>query len=176
MPARSSPYSTNRTGCGMGRTCTICTHDQRNRIDWELVTRTPYRTIAGQYGVSKPALQRHAKVHIPQKLALAEKAEQAAEADKLLWDLRRLQQHTLKTLLAAEKDGDPLTLLKAVGEARRNVELMSKLRGELDESPRINVSLSVSDEWVDVRTKIVEALDPYPEARESVVRALETAT
>lgn len=159
----------------MTRTCTICRHDERNRIDWELVTRTPYRAIASQYGVSKPALQRHAKVHIPQKLALAEKAEQAAEADKLLWDLRRLQQHTLKTLLGAEKEEDPITLLRAVGEARRNVELMSKLRGELDESPRINVSLSVSDEWVDLRTRIIEALEPHPEARESVVRALEAS-
>lgn len=166
----------------MTRTCTICRHDQRNRIDWELVTRTPYRAIASQYGVSKPALQRHAKVHIPQKLALAEKAERAAEADKLLWDLRRLQQHTLKILLDAEKPGegeedkrDPVLLLKAVAEARRNIELMSKLRGELDESPRINVSLTVSDEWTDLRARIVAALEPHPEARESVVRAIERA-
>lgn len=74
-----------------------------------------------------------------------------------------------------EEGGNPTILLRAVSEARRNIELMSKLRGELDESPRINVSLSVSQEWTDLRTKIIKALEPHPEARESVVRALEAS-
>ena len=165
----------------MTRTCTVCTHEQRNEVDRLLVARTPYRKITERFFVSQAALSRHLKAHPPQKLALAEKAEQAAEADALLWDLSRIQRHTLKTLLDAEKEGseeeggNPTILLRAVSEARRNIELMSKLRGELDESPRINVSLSVSQEWTDLRTKIIKALEPHPEARESVVRALEAS-
>ena len=166
----------------MSKTCSVCIHEQRHEVDRLLVARTPYRKITERFGLSQAALSRHLKAHLPQKLALAEKTEQAIEADRLLWDLRRLQQHTLKVLLDAEKTGDgeederdPHLLLKAVAEARRNTELMLKASGDLTDSPTVNISLSVSQEWTDLRTRIIRALEPHPEARESVLRALETS-
>lgn len=162
----------------MSKPCSVCTHKQRHEVDRLLVARTPYRKITERFFVSQAALSRHLRAHLPQKLALAEQTEQAVEADRLLWDMRKLQQHTLKVLLDAEKpdeDGqsDPNLLLKAVAEARRNTELMLKASGDLNDGPTVNISLSVSQEWTDLRTRIILAVDDHPEAREPVLRAIE---
>ncbi len=52
----------------MPRRCTICTHKSRAKIDKALVARNPFRTIAGQYQVSKSALVRHHDDHLPAAL------------------------------------------------------------------------------------------------------------
>ncbi len=56
----------------MARTCTVCAHEGRAEIDSRLVRREPYRDIARHYGVSKDALSRHVKIHLPEQLTLAE--------------------------------------------------------------------------------------------------------
>src|SRR5215204_4092102 len=77
----------------------------------------------------------------------------------------------------------PANLLKAreVEEAARaddlldqvrNLELLGKLAGELDERPVVN--LNVSPEWLELRTVIVGALEPHPAAHRAVLRALES--
>jgi hypothetical protein len=152
------------------RTCTVCAHPERAEIDRRTVLRLPYRTIADQFGVSKTALIRHAKQHLPETLRLAEQARKAEEADRLLWDLRRLQARTLAALGEAEGAGDLPTALRAVKEARENLTLMMKARGDLDERPVLNVL--VNPQWISLRTEIVAALRPFPEAREAVAERL----
>jgi hypothetical protein len=63
--------------------------------------------------------------------------------------------------------------LSAIREARGNLELLAKLLGELDERPMLN--LNISPEWLELRAVIVEALEPYSEARGAVLSALEGA-
>ena len=154
----------------MVRTCTICRHEDRAEVERALVQREPYRHIATRYDVSTGALQRHAREHLPELLAKAHEAEQAARADELLMDVRRLQEKTLLTLQHAEASGEWSVLLRAVREARENIELLARLRGELDMRPVINLVLS--PEWLELRALIVGALEPHPEAREAVVHAI----
>jgi len=59
----------------------------------------------------------------------------------------------------------------AIREARGNIELLAKLLGELDERPVIN--LVAAPEWIQIRTAILVALQPYPEARVTVAEALD---
>jgi hypothetical protein len=47
----------------MPRTCTICQHGKREKIDGDLVACVPLRRIAAQYATSTGALQRH-RCHI----------------------------------------------------------------------------------------------------------------
>jgi len=129
-----------------------------------------YRDIAGQYGVSKTAVSRHTKEHLPDLLTKAHEAEQLAEADKLLTDIRKIQVRTLLMLQEAEKSGDLRTALAAVREARNNIALLGELRGALDRRPVVNVL--VSPEWLELRALIVGALEPHPAARDAVVRAI----
>jgi predicted transcriptional regulator len=155
----------------MPRVCTVCRHDERREIDRQLVSRAfSYRDIARQFGVSKDAVSRHVKEHLPELLTRAHEAEQLAEADKLLTDIRKIQVQTLLMLQGAEKSGDLRTALAAVREARNNVTLLAELRGQLDRRPQINLVLS--PEWLELRTLIVGALEPHPDAREAVVQAI----
>lgn len=154
----------------MSRTCTICTNADRQAIDKALVEGQSFRTIAHQWGVSIDALKRHKRDHLPQALAQAHQAAQVAHGGDLLSQIEALQQKTLVILSKAEAKNDNITALKAIGEARRNLELLAELTHELNRNPQVNILLS--PDWVRLRSLILNALLPYPEARQRVAAAL----
>jgi hypothetical protein len=155
----------------MPRTCTVCTHDEAHAINVDLIHRESYRTISDRYGLSQTALKRHGRDHIPKLLVEARQAVEVAEADDLLGEVRDLQARTLAILEATEETDEHRLALAAIREARGNLELLARLLGELSEAPTVNIHLH--PEWVEIRTAIVVALEPHPEARESVLRALD---
>ena len=116
-------------------------------------------------------MRRHRDGHIPATLADAQQAAEVADADALLAQVRDLQARALKILDRAEDAGDLRTALGAIREARGNLELLGRLAGELQDAPTVNLYLSA--EWLELRTTIITALEPYQEAREAVLRALE---
>lgn len=154
----------------MPRSCTICSHPGREAIDRALVEGVAFPALVAEYRVSKDALSRHKANHLPAKLVMAEKAGEVAEADELLGQVQDLHARTLAILEAAESTREHRTALSAIREARSNLELLAKLLGELDDSPKVNITLS--PEWLELRTVIVGALEPYTEARESVLKAI----
>ncbi len=155
----------------MPRRCTICAHESRTEIDRALVSREPYRAIACRFDVGRESLRRHVEEHLPETLALAEKAREAARADDLLDQIRALQGVTFRALKRAEAAEDWAVLFRAVREGRQNAETMGKLLGRLDERPQINISMN--PQWLELRAVIVSALEPHEAARNAVLRALE---
>jgi hypothetical protein len=151
----------------------VCAHDESHVINVELVSRAPYRDIARRFGVSKDALKRHSAEHVPQLLVQAKQAVDSSNADDLIRQVKGLQNKTIQLLRAAEDSGEIRTALAAIREARGNVELLAKLRQIIDERPQINLVLS--PEWMELRTVIVQALEPYDEAKAAVARALAEA-
>lgn len=148
----------------MGRTCTICVHEDRAAIDEALAMRSgSLRTVADQFRVSKTALIRHKADHLPAKLLKAQEAKEAACASDLLAQMEDLQRRTLEILQAPENQR---VAVAAIGQARANVELLAELTGKLAHQPTVNVLISA--EWVTVRSALLEALLPYPEARAAV--------
>jgi hypothetical protein len=157
----------------MPRRCTVCAHPKVEAIDMALVAGEPYRSVANRYeSLSQASVQRHSENHLPATLAQAKGAEMIAHADDLLEQVRDLQVRTFAILEAAEASEQHRTALSAIREARGNLELLAKLLGELDERPVTNIL--ISPEWLELRTVIVTALEPYSDARESVVRALDS--
>jgi hypothetical protein len=155
----------------MPRSCTVCTHPDKAQIDEALVAGVPAAEISGRYRtIGERALRRHKANHLPAKLVMAEKAEEVAQADDLLDQLKDLQTRTLAILEAAESTNQHRTALSAIREARSNLELLAKLLGELDERPQVNVLLS--PQWLELRVAIVGSLEGYPEAKEAVLRAI----
>src|SRR5262252_4292095 len=61
----------------MPRVCTICTHPDRPAVERALRGRTPLRTIATRWSVSKTALLRHRDAHMPRAPVLSQPAEPA---------------------------------------------------------------------------------------------------
>ncbi len=153
----------------MPRVCTVCAHPEREAIDAALVSGEPMRGIARRFAVSEDALNRHRRDHIAATLAKAEAAETVA-ADDLLGQVQMLQAKTLAILHQAEAAGGLTVALAAVREARGNIELLAKLTHQLSERPTVNVLLS--PEWLSVRTALMLALRPHPEAAAAVTASL----
>jgi hypothetical protein len=154
----------------MPRTCLICQRSDRASIDAALVAGTPIRSIALQIGVSHMAVQRHKAEHLPTQLAQAHAAEEVAQADVLLSQVRTLHAKSCTILERAEAEGDLRTALMGIREARSCLELLAKLLGELSDAPQVNVL--VMPEWLAVRSTLLAALAPYGEARAAVASAL----
>lgn len=154
----------------MARRCSICAHERRGDIDALLLEGAPFRHIASRFGVSTGALQRHKAEHLPAELLKSREAEELASADNLLAQLRDLQQRTLRILEAAEgSKEDHLVALRAVGEARRNLELLARLTELLGPDTQVNLNVTIDAR---VQQVILDALAPYPEARLAVADAL----
>jgi hypothetical protein len=107
-------------------------------------------------------------------LAHAARAEEVAEADSLLERIEALQSRTLTILEATEETQDHRIALSAIREARNNLELIGEVTKELNRTPTLNLQLNA--EWIEIRTEIMQALEPYSEARGAVLRALESAS
>lgn len=92
------------------------------------------------------------------------------DADNLLGQVADLQGQAQGIKDKAEAAGDLKTALQGIRELVRIVALLAKLRGELDERPVVNVLLS--PQWLEVRAVLLQALTPYPDARQAAARAL----
>ena len=153
----------------MPRVCTVCAHSDRPGIDEALVSGTSLRNIAEQFGLAVSSLHRHKHGHVPVALAKARDAQKVADAEGLLGQIQKLTAEARKIKSMAEDKGDLRTALSAIRELVRMVELLAKLRGELDESPKVAV-VSLP-EW----RHVVRVLDSYPQVRLEVARALESS-
>lgn len=154
----------------MPRKCTVCAHPNRDDIDKMILDGESLRDIAGRFGTSSSSLQRHKQDHLPRTLLRAQEVGEVARADSLLDQVYDLQARAINILNHAETDGDQRTALAAIREARGCLELQGKLVGLLQENTQVNVL--VQPEWTEVRAVVFQALEPHPEARMTVARAL----
>jgi len=89
----------------MGRTCSICIHQQREAIERALVADEPQRGMAQRFGVSRQALGRHVTEHMPAVLATAQHAQQeraaahaVAVGEQIATQEARGQEHALDVM------------------------------------------------------------------------------
>ena len=154
----------------MPRVCTVCSHLDRPAIDQALVNRHPFRRIAPRFGLSVRSLIRHHDDHLPEVLARAKEAEEAAQADDLRAELRSLRDRTYGLLERAEQAGDIKAAFTGIREIRSTIELLAEMAGKLDRKPTVNLWLA--PEWLAVRAAMLSALMAYPEARVAVAQSL----
>lgn len=160
----------------MPRSCSVCGHSDRVQIDREIVAGIAYRDIAGRFELSKSAIERHAGEHIAELISRSRELRDFVDADQLVGELRVLRETTLGILEEARIGGEHSVALSAIGRLQQQAELVARLLGELVERQRVEtVDLAVSDRWKRLRSVIVEALAPHPEARAAVMAALEDA-
>ncbi len=157
----------------MARTCTVCSHPEKEEIDRLLVRGDSIAGIARDFAVSEDALKRHFDNHVPKTLAASPSAKEITDADKLLSEIEEVKNRALRLLDKAENAqdtrvyGPPSQYLK---EFREYVRLMAELSGKLAARPQITIINH--PQWIELRTVIIEALDPYPDAKAAVVRAI----
>jgi len=154
----------------MPRKCTICEHPKVEEINKALLETQNIAKVAKQYGVNYYPLHRHKESHLPAELTKAQEAQEVAKADSLLAQVTELRDKALSILDKAEQAGDLRTALQGIKEARGCLELLARLQGELQEQTIVNIL--INPQWLSLRTVILQALEPYPEARQAVARAL----
>jgi hypothetical protein len=124
------------------KTCGICSHPERAAIDAALVANTSLRAIAGQYGTTKSALDRHRK-HIPAALTKAKQASEVADATSLVSRVERLMSRMENICTKAMEQEHWTGAVGASRELRGCLELLGKLSGELKQ-PGVNLSIKQS--------------------------------
>jgi nanoRNase/pAp phosphatase (c-di-AMP/oligoRNAs hydrolase) len=114
----------------------VCRHPQREAIDKALVAGQPYWDIAGRYGTSKTALQRHKADHLRELVAEARGRQAAHEAAlgtavreqetakveqalDILRQLKAINAASVAILHEARQAGNAETALKAVDRVLR---------------------------------------------------------
>ena len=154
----------------MPRKCSVCEHIQVKEIDKSLVNGTGLRKIAKRFSLSTTAVYRHKK-HLNGTLIKASEIKKITHADNLMEQISNLQSRALNILSKTEQAQDWRAATGAIREARGCLELLCRLAGELKEVQTVNVI--VSPQWVELRTTIIEALEPHPEAKFAVLGALQ---
>lgn len=106
---------------------------------------------------------------------LPEQAERLALDDELadvdvLAEIRALYRRMIGFLRRAEEADNWPAVRAFHAEARKDLELLAKLLGELGDG---TINLTLSPQWLEFRAVIVGALETHPEAREAVLAALE---
>jgi hypothetical protein len=112
---------------------------------------------------------RHKENHLPTILSKAQEAEEVSHSDDLLDQLRKLKDRAMGILDKAEKAELLTTALGAIREIRGVLETFAKLSGQLQETATVNIT--VSSEWLQLRTVILEAVGPHPEVRDKLIQA-----
>ena len=156
----------------MPRVCTLCRHKHRAEIDAAIVHMVSYRDIVKQFRVSLSAVHRHASNHLPATIARAREALSVTRGDTLLEQVRRLLGEAWMGLARAEAGNDLREMAVMMSQVRGTLELLARVFGEIQETTTVNVI--VLPEWQRLRTRVVDALVPYPKARAAVIMALET--
>ena len=156
----------------MPRVCSICTHAQRADIDKALASGQVPAAVSALFRVSEDAVTRHKARHLPAALAKAQDAHEVATADGLLRELLALRDRAYTLLETAESAGDVRTALMGIREARECLALMGRIAGELKDAPTVQVAVVTSPEWVAIRSAMMDALRPYPDAQQAVSAAL----
>ncbi len=103
-----------------------------------------------------------------------DEAENLDNRHNLVDRMEDLHSRAASILRRAERAEDFRTALGAIREARACLELLGRLQGELKEGETVNIL--ISHEWIELRAIILETLEPYPDARMSVTKALEDRT
>lgn len=159
----------------MGRKCTVCSHLKRAAIDQALLDDSePVVGIAERYSLSATAVARHRDTHLAERLAAV--AERNANADirqalDVIGQLREINEATKDVLKVARDKENHGLALRAIDRLQQQIELQAKLIDLINDAPTINVT--VSPQWIELRTTIIAALENYPEARQSVTQALQ---
>ena len=103
--------------------CSVCSHPSRPEIDRGLMKGVPYRSLAGQFGLSPSALCRHTK-HLARQLDFQQRREVASRQDALLEKLDLLDTRLDRLFNSAL---DLRSLHVALGCIRESLRLHSQI-------------------------------------------------
>jgi hypothetical protein len=166
----------------MGRKSKIESHPQSEEIISLLFNGAKNPDILRRYsGITEDDLDYYRANKLPEVLskskdlqALADEIEQADihKGDTYLQLVIGLQKKALDALGQQDASSDPKAWAMVSREARGYLELMGKALDRIRDAPQAQITVINAPEWIELRTLIIGALEPYPAAREAVIHAI----
>ncbi len=185
----------------MSRTgCVICTHKKAAQINERLINKPhsgeSFQIIADYFGVSQTTLQNHYKgnpdknepSHISELLSKSVDAKETLKADNTFSEYQKaktriedLSKKTYDLLAKAEVADNHNACIGYIrearaqeGELREQRKFVAELEGKIAAQAQVNVQVNVlqSPEWIAHESRIIKALEAFPQAREVIVNAL----
>ena len=156
----------------MARACSVCAHEEAFAINETLVLEgKSNRATARHFGLHHDAVRRH-REHIPELLLQARDSLELYNIETILGKIEELERETLEQLEGAKGKEDGRLVLSAIREQRQNLELVARVLQIINTAPQLTVLVN-HPQWVTLRTNIMAALQPHPEARVAVAGAIE---
>jgi hypothetical protein len=171
-----------------GPACTVCKHEHRALIEATRIAGASLDTISAKYGVSRDAVHRHMANHVDDDVRaeylaavplkeLAAKA--AAEGLSVLEYLSLIRSTLVRQMQLASSVNDRngvATVARTLNETLRQIGAITGEMGALA-ARNINITNNVAvlhehPEFVRLRSGLMRALAPFPDARAAAVEAL----
>jgi hypothetical protein len=166
--------------------CSICSSEQRYRIELAMAGGVGRRVVAKRFSVSADAAWRHFRHHVPEErraqliagpIKLADLATKAAEEGLSLLEYLALVRSTLLAqFLAASEAADRNGVAAVAGRLLECLRIIAQLTGELQKTSATitnNTLVLSSPLMADLQAMLIRTLQPYPEARLAVLGGLE---
>lgn len=159
----------------MSRSCSICAREDVEEINRDLFAGVlTFKQIHQKYKASVGALHRH-KEHTKTQLMQTQSID-VTDSSGIMARVLELEARADKLYKDSVKNKDRLNASRALKELREILQLCARLTGELNTQQQvIHQHLHVTPEWARLRAVMLQALQPYPEARAALVMALESA-
>jgi hypothetical protein len=186
-----------RQAVKIGRTCKVCEHPERERIELACASGQWDRKIAAEFGLRRDSVRRHWQNHVfPARKAelvggpgmIARLAERAAEEDRSLLDyLGIIRSELMHLFMQARDDGRVfeashiaktlLGCLESIGHVNGQLRAagisITNINGSVSSSVNTGPTLILNDpQIIKMQAAIIRSLAPFPEAREAVIAAL----
>lgn len=171
----------------MGKTgpkCSVCSSKSRHQIEIGLAHGIAHNALSRRFNLSADAIGRHAANHLSPAMRAAiltaqkpsaidlnelQASEQEGLLSQLIHQRARLQQH----IEMAIEYGDVKAAVGAEGAVTSNLALTGKLLGMIVQRHDVrSTSLLISADYLAIRSAIVGALRPFPDAARAVGAAL----
>ena len=163
------------------RACLVCRSPARDIIEAALLAGEPAEALEA-HGPSADTIRRHARGCMVAALAAAREGRAADLVQQARTAIEELTTRARRLVADADGEGEdheghrrqPATVREraaALAALARAAELLGKITGEL--GPDVEIRILELPQWAAIRTAIAEALEPYPDAAEAVIGALE---
>ncbi len=163
--------------------CKVCLHREATAVNVALARGVSVRALSKRYTLSVDSLYRHARRHLPPQLKARLIAGPAlegvdleclmqTESQSLLAHLVGLRNRLFASLDVAEESGDSGMVARISSQLHANFEIVGKLLGDLAAGSTTVNNILIAPQFIELRAELVQALKPFPAARQAVASVL----
>ena len=146
---------------------TVELHPRRIEIESQLRRGVPATHVARDFDLSRQAVDRYKVKFLAKPAGTGDDDREAMRRQ-----IQSLYNATVDLVKTAKAANAPRAFLAATAEARRCLNLLSKIIGLLNEAPPPAVAVTVNVNVEELQRVILVALTPFPLARQAVASAL----